>query len=124
MPREEFMLTRNWIRTGVATVVLAGSAIAAVETMPVATAATPKCGSGCTTLADQAAGRGYVTSVAVSALDRRGQVTTIVLAGAGPNTSEDFVREYEGTVAQFYGSGLVSAAMDQTWPTDSVYEYQ
>jgi hypothetical protein len=124
MPPEEFMLTRNWIRTSVATVVLAGSAIAAVETMPAATAATPKCGSSCTALSDQASGHGYVTSVSISGLDRRGQVTTIVLAGAGPNTSEDFVRQYEGTVAQFYAAGLVSAAMDQTWPTDSVYEYE
>jgi hypothetical protein len=124
MPREEFMLTRNWIRTGVATVVLAGSAIAAVETMPAATAATPRCGSSCTALSDQASGHGYVTSVAVSGLDRREQTTTIVLAGSGPNTSEDFFREYEGTVAQFYSAGLVSAAMDQTWPTDSVYEYE
>jgi hypothetical protein len=123
MPPEEFMLTRNWIRTGVATVVLAGSAIAAVETIPTATAATPECGSSCTAISDQAAGHGYVTSAAVSGLDRRNSVTTIVLAGAGPNTSEDFSRQYEGTVAQFYAAGLVSAAMDQTWPTDSVYEY-
>lgn len=124
MPWGECMLTRNWIRTGVATVVLAGSAGAAVETMPAATAATPECGSTCTALSDQAAGRGYVTSVAVSGRDRRGQVTTIVLAGAGPHTSEDFHRLYEGTVADFYAHGLVSAAMDQTWPNDSVYEYE
>jgi hypothetical protein len=118
------MLTRTWLRTGVATVVLAGSAIAAVETMPAATAATPECGSICMALSDQASGRGDVTSVAVSGLDRRNQVTTIVLAGAGPNSSEDFFRQYEGTVAEFYTLGLVSAAMDQTWPNDSVYEYQ
>src|ERR1700683_1620649 len=118
------MLTRNWIRTGVATVVLAGSAIAAVETIPAATAATPDCGSSCTAISDQAAGHGYVTSVAVSGLDRRKPTTTIVLAGAGPNTSEDFIRQYEGTVAQFYALGLVSAAMDENWPKDSVYEYE
>jgi hypothetical protein len=124
MPREEFMLTRNWIRAGVATVILAGSAIAAVETIPAATAATPQCGSSCTAISDQASGHGYVTSVAVSGLNLRKPTTTIVLAGAGPNTSEDFIRQYEGTVAQFYALGLVSAAMDQTWPTDSVYEYE
>jgi len=118
------MLTRNWIRTGVATVALAGSAIAAAAAMPAATAASPQCGSSCTAISDQAAGHGYVTSVAVSGRNLRKPVTTIVLAGAGPNTSEDFFRQYEGTVAQFYAAGLVSAAMDQTWPTDSVYEYQ
>jgi hypothetical protein len=69
-------------------------------------------------------GPGDVTAVGISGLNLRKVTTTIVLAAASPETSEDFVRLYAGTVAQFYAAGIIGAALDQLAPTAPVYEYE
>jgi hypothetical protein len=104
---------------GLAAFALAGGVLVAAG--PPAGAATEQCGSSCATLITANYGSSYVMNMSPGR--RLGVGSEIDLAGPGQLASEDFLLEYEGTVAEFYADGLVPAAVGQTWPSYPVYEY-
>jgi len=67
------------------------------------------------TLYSQQFGTGDVMAV-LNGVDTVGQAA--ILTTAGPDSDEDFLSQYQGTVASVYANGLVSSVVDQTWPSD------
>jgi hypothetical protein len=111
----------NFGRGLAALTLAAGStALAAGAAIP-ANAATPACGHSCVTLYSQIFGAGDVMAV-LNGVDAVGQAA--IVTTAGPDSDEDFLSLYEGTVASVYADGLVSSVADQAWPSDAVYEYE
>jgi hypothetical protein len=87
-----------------------------------ANAATPSCGSGCTTFYTEGWGSGSVLDVykANGAVNQK-----IILWIAGNNDrAEDFVISDEGTVHQFYKAGLASAALNLHYKSDEAVEIE
>jgi hypothetical protein len=115
------MSFRGNLGRGIAALTLAGgTALAAGAAIP-ANAATSACGQNCMTLYSQQFGAGAVMAV-LNGVDAVGQAA--IVTTAGPDSDEDFLGLYEGTVASVYADGLVSSVADQTWPSDGVYEYE
>jgi tRNA A-37 threonylcarbamoyl transferase component Bud32 len=66
-----------------------------------------------------------------------GDSDVLGVVGSGQNTgqsidmqpvanvaNQNWIAEYEGTVSQFFSSGLMSAGMDQNYGSDSAFQYQ
>jgi hypothetical protein len=115
------MSFRGNIGRGLAALTLAGgTAVAAGAALP-ASAATPACGRNCVTLYSEIFGAGDVMAV-LNGVDAVGQA--LIVTTAGPDSDEDFLSLYQGTVSAVYSDGLVSSVADQNWPSKSVYEYE
>ena len=110
---------RRRMFAGLAALALAGGLAVAAGTA--GNAATIDCGAFCIALASQEYGTGYVSAVS-GGTAQIGQ--KIILSAAGQYSAEDFRAVTEGTVAEFYTVGLISAVMDLTWPTLSALQYQ
>jgi hypothetical protein len=108
--------------TGLAAITLAGTAITTMSATT-ANAASPACGSSCMTLSSELFGPGYVVAAVTPRFRIRFAPPGVALATAGPYQSEDFRPEYVGPVSELYSYGIVSAAVDQSWPNDIGYEY-
>jgi hypothetical protein len=67
-------------------------------------------------------GAGDVMAVSGGGFGTAGQALTV--SAAGPYYWEDFMSLSQGTVASVSARGLISPVADQTWPSDSVYEYE
>jgi hypothetical protein len=115
------MSFRGNLVCGIAALTLsAGTALAAGTATPASAASAP-CGRYCMTLYDEK-GAGDVMAVSGGGFGARGQALTV--SAAGPYYWEDFMSLSQGTAASVYARGLVSAVVDQAWPSDSVYEYE
>jgi hypothetical protein len=87
-----------------------------------ANAATPSCGSDCTTFYTEGWGSGSVLDVYKQA-EKAGQ--KIILWSAGnSDRAEDFTISDEGTVKQFYKAGLASAALELHYKKDKAIEVE
>ena len=110
-------------RTLAAAVVLAAATTGTALAVTPASAATAVCGSVCTSFYPLSYGTNDVLAVenpsGTSA--STGQAVTIA-AASSDNQGEDWVLEDEGTVADFYAAGLMSAEMNLHWSSDEVYE--
>jgi hypothetical protein len=115
-------MSLRWSLTcGIAALTLsAGTALVAGAATP-ASAASAVCGRFCMTLYDEK-GTSEVMAVSGAGFGYAGQALT--MSAPGPDYWEDFQNLDEGTVASLYARGLVSAVVDQNWPSDSVYEYE
>lgn len=113
------MITRRRLAAvGAAAAIAALTAIAA----PAAQAATPQCGSGCAALYNLIYGNADVIGAA-NTIAYQGEFAFLMSASSS-NQTEDWVLEDEGTVAEFYEAGLVSAGLDVHYANDQVYEYE
>jgi hypothetical protein len=110
---------KSKIFAGLMALALAGGILAAVQ-LP-GNAATTQCGPGCMSLASKQWGTGFVTAVS-GGTAQAGQ--PVVLSGAGSFSAEDFQVVFQGTVADFYAAGLVTAAVGKTWPSLNAYTFQ
>jgi hypothetical protein len=108
------MLLKIRALAGLAALALVGGA--ATLAMPAANAATDRCGNGCSTLASQKFGATHLMAL--------GPDATVQLAPAGFTTSEDFYGWPEGTVRDLYKAGVISQAVENTYSSDTVYQYQ
>jgi hypothetical protein len=88
-----------------------------------ANAASVACGARCMTLASEQFGSGYVIAATTARLRIRFQPPGLAPAPAGSYQSDDFEAEYVGTVSEMYSFGIVTAAVDQSWPNGIGYEY-
>jgi hypothetical protein len=116
------MRNRNGIVATIATLVLATGASVVAGAGGSANAATLTCGNSCTGIGPQSSGLNNVTAVPDGGAGTTGESVTI--ARAVESASEDFKLLPEGTVATFYSFGIVGLALDQTWPSDYMYEYE
>jgi hypothetical protein len=108
-------------------IALAGSGLAATgltTTAVTANAASTACGTTCMTLSSELFGPGYVVAAVTPRFRLRNSPPGVALAAAGPYQSEDFKAEYVAPVSVMYSYGIVSAAVDHSWPNDIGYEYQ
>ena len=103
-------------------IALAGAGL--TTTNLTANAASTACGARCMTLASERFGTGYVIAATTARYRIRFQPPGLAMAAAGPYQSEDFESEYIGPVSELYSYGIVTAAVDQSWPNDIGYEYQ
>jgi hypothetical protein len=103
----------------VAAAVAVGIALA-----PAAHAATTQCGANCEALYNLTFGTADVVAVvgASGTSAHTGQAVDLS-AASGSNQGEDWVLEDEGTVADFYAAGYLSAAFNLHYGGDEVYEY-
>jgi hypothetical protein len=99
---------------GLAALALVGGA--ATLAMPSANAETDRCGNGCATLASQKYGAAHVLEL--------GANSTAVLAAPGYNTREDFYGWPEGTVRDLYKVGAIPQAVENTYSSETVYQYE
>jgi hypothetical protein len=108
-------------------IALAGSGIAATgltTTAVTANAASTACGATCMTLGSELFGPGHVIAAVTPRFRLPNSPPGVALSAAGPYQSEDFKAEYVGPVSVLYSYGIVSAAVDASWPNDIGYEYQ
>jgi hypothetical protein len=108
-------------------IALAGSGLTVTgltTTAVTANAASTACGASCMTLSSEQFGSGYVVAAIEPRIGIRNSPPGVALAAAGSYQSEDFKAEYIGPVSLLYSYGIVSAAVDQSWPNDIGYEYQ
>jgi len=115
------MSFRGNLACGIAVLTMSAGIALAAETTTPASAATAPCGGSCMTLYDEK-GAGDVMAVSGGGFGTAGQALTV--SAAGPYYWEDFMSLSQGTVASVYARGLVSSVVDQTWPSDRVYEYE
>lgn len=113
-------MTGRRVRTAaVAAAVAVGIALA-----PAAHAATTQCGDNCEALYNLTFGTADVVAVAgASGTSARTGQAVELLAASGGNQGEDWVLEDEGTVADFFAAGYISAAFNLHYSGDEVYEY-
>jgi hypothetical protein len=104
----------------------AAAAIAALTavTAPAARAATPQCGSDCAALYNLI----YGNSEVIGAADANGTNAyqgefAFLMPASSTNQAEDWVLEPEGTVADFFYAGYVSAGLNLHYGNDEAYEY-
>jgi len=111
-------LTRRVLLAGVAMLAVAGTGIGA---MP-ASAATPSCGSTCRSYFTEKWGSDAVLDV----YQRTAKAGTpiIMFQASNDDPAEDWSYVDQGTVADFYQRGLVSAALDQNDPADEAFELE
>lgn len=102
---------------------LTAAVVGIALTMSPASAATAQCGSECTSLYPLSYGTSDVLALenpsGTSA--STGQAVTIA-AASSTNQGEDWLLTDQGTVADFYEAGLMSAEMNLHWSNDQVYE--
>jgi hypothetical protein len=112
---------RGRAAAGLAAGVLASAAIVAITSQPAAHAATTQCGNHCEDLYDQQ--EGIDDFIALDSGTVQAGLGTQMLA-AGRVSDEDFETINEGTVATFYAYGLVTAAVDAQFGSDTTYQFQ
>jgi hypothetical protein len=108
--------------TGLAAIALAGTALTTMSATT-ANAASTECGASCMTFSSELFGSGYVVAAVTSRFRLPFQPPGVALAPAGPYESEDFKPVYLASVSTLYSYGIVSAAVDRSWPDDIGYEY-
>ena len=87
-----------------------------------ASAASPSCGANCVT----GYGEEYGTSFVLDVL-RQGEKVgqpVILFRASNSDPAEDFTYSDEGTVADFYGAGLVSESLSYAYGSDEAYELE
>jgi hypothetical protein len=115
---------------GLAGLVLVGGAcLLGMATAPVAGAASPACGRGCSSLYNQKFG-----TADVSAVSSKGSTIplgflavpneAVKLDAAASSTTEDWQVAFEGTVNDWFGVGLINATLDQPYGTDETFEFE
>lgn len=97
-----------------------------VATATQASAATPGCGPFCIDLYSQSAGSGSLLD-AFNQPSASGVVTgqpAILDAAQNTNPGEDFVASDQGAASDFFAAGLISAVLDQHYPSDQGDEFE
>jgi hypothetical protein len=103
-----------------ATMTMVGG-IGAVGLLP-ANAATPSCGASCVTAFGQEYGAPFVLDVLRQG-EKVGQ-PIILFRTSNSDPAEDFTISDQGTVDDFYTSGLVSEALDFNYGNEEAYEVE
>jgi hypothetical protein len=103
-----------------ATMTMVGG-VSAVGLLP-ADASTGSCGSACLSVFSQGFGSSFVLDVLRQG-EKVGQ-PIILFRASNYDPAEDFTILDQGTVADYYTAGLVSAAMDENYAADEGYEVE
>jgi hypothetical protein len=85
-------------------------------------ASTPSCGGSCVTGFGQEYGPTFVLDVLRQG-EKVGQ-PVILFRASNSDPAEDFTYSDEGTVADFYGAGLVSESLSYAYGSDEAYELE
>jgi len=85
-------------------------------------ASTPSCGGSCVTGFGQEYGPAFVLDVLRQG-EKVGQ-PVILFRASNSDPAEDFTYSDEGTVADFYGAGLVSESLSYAYGSDEAYELE
>jgi hypothetical protein len=103
-----------------ATMTMVGG-VSAVGLLP-ADASTGPCGKACLSVFSQEFGSGFVLDVLRQG-EKAGQ-PIILFRTSNSDPAEDFTILDQGTVADYYASGLVSEALNNTYAADEGYEVE
>jgi hypothetical protein len=119
------MSIKSKVLAAAATLTLVGGIGAAgALTAGTASAATPSCGNSCINVFSHQFGTHKSPNYVVDVL-RQGERTgqpIILFRTANYDPAEDWTVAFQGTVADFFAAGLVSAAVDLHYSTDFAYE--
>jgi hypothetical protein len=119
------MSIKSKVLAAAATLTLVGGVGAAgVLTAGTASAATPSCGNSCINVFSHQFGTHKSPNYVVDVL-RQGEKVgqpVILFRTANFDPAEDWTVAFQGTVADFFAAGLVSAAVDLHYSTDFAYE--
>jgi hypothetical protein len=119
------MSIKSKVLAATATLTLVGGVGAAgALTAGTASAATPSCGNSCINVFSHQFGTHRSPNYVVDVL-RQGQKVgqpVILFRTANYDPAEDWTVAFQGTVADFFAAGLVSAAVDLHYSTDFAYE--
>ena len=121
------MTIKSKVLAAAATLTLVASAgLAGALTPGISWAATPSCGISCVDVFSQQLGThhdpGYVLDVFRQG-EKAGQ-PIILFRTANFDPAEDFTVSFQGTVADFYAAGLVSASLDLHYSHFAAFEFQ
>jgi hypothetical protein len=129
--RELFMSIKSKVFAAAATVTLVGG-VAAVGAMS-ANAATPSCGGTCVNLFSREFGTHTTPNYVMDVWRQAAKVgqPIILYRTSDTDPAEDFTVSFQGTVADFFAAGLVSAEVDLHYgagavgfPNDPAFEFE
>jgi hypothetical protein len=118
------MSMKSKIFAAAATLTLAGG-IGAAGTLT-ANAATPSCGHNCIDIFSREFGTHFSPNFVLDVYQQRAQAgqPIILYRTSNSDAAEDFTVSFQGTVADFYAAGLVSAALDLHYSKFWAYEVE
>ncbi len=118
------MSIKSKLLAAAATLTLVGGLGASGELA--ANAATPSCGSHCIDIFSNEFGTHHTPNFVLDVSKGTARVgqAVILYRASNSDAAEDFTVAYQGTVADFYAAGLVSASLDLHYSHFAAFEFQ